>query len=215
MEDTLKLISTRWLSLERCVNRTVSQWPALKAYFERCINRTISQWPALKACFERCVNRTISQWPALKAYFERCIKRTISHSQCPRRSPGGAASTSALSPRGAAISHSCHTGRHVLRLQLPRHMCPHAVVSGTPALRAARATQASRAMLRVPGRCVQRGFSPPMQVMVALRIFAGGAFQLDIANIATRNGLNRSLHVGIFHYFIFIYITTVCCMLTK
>ena len=35
--------------------------------------------------------------------------------------------------------------------------------------------------------------------------------------IATRNGLNRSLHVGIFNYFrFFIYITvTECCMLTK
>ena len=35
--------------------------------------------------------------------------------------------------------------------------------------------------------------------------------------IATITGLNRSLHVGIFNYFIiFIYITvTECCMLTK
>ena len=38
----------------------------------------------------------------------------------PRQSPGGAASTSALSPRG-------HTWRCVLRLQLPWHMHPHAL----------------------------------------------------------------------------------------
>ena len=49
------------------------------------------------------------------------------YSQCPRLSPGGAASTSALSPRGAAISHAFHTYRRVLRLQLPRHMHPHAL----------------------------------------------------------------------------------------
>ena len=42
--------------------------------------------------------------------------------QFPRRSPGGAASTSTLSPRGAAIIHACHTGRRVLRFQ-PRGTC--------------------------------------------------------------------------------------------
>ena len=30
----LKYVSTRWLSLERCVNRFLQQWPALVSYFE-------------------------------------------------------------------------------------------------------------------------------------------------------------------------------------
>ena len=30
----LKHCSTRWLSLERCVQRTLQQWPALKSYFQ-------------------------------------------------------------------------------------------------------------------------------------------------------------------------------------
>ncbi|XP_048240522.1 uncharacterized protein LOC125373470 [Haliotis rufescens] len=29
----LKHVQTRWLSLERCVKRTLEQWPALKSYF--------------------------------------------------------------------------------------------------------------------------------------------------------------------------------------
>lgn len=33
MEEVLKHVSTRWLSMERCVGRTLSQWPALQAYF--------------------------------------------------------------------------------------------------------------------------------------------------------------------------------------
>ena len=34
MEDILKHVSTRWLCLERCVNRTIRQWPAVKEYLE-------------------------------------------------------------------------------------------------------------------------------------------------------------------------------------
>ena len=30
----LRHASTRWLSLERCVKRTLQQWPALASYFE-------------------------------------------------------------------------------------------------------------------------------------------------------------------------------------
>ena len=33
VEIILKHVSTRWLSLERCVKRMLSQWPALRAYF--------------------------------------------------------------------------------------------------------------------------------------------------------------------------------------
>ena len=48
-------------------------------------------------------------------------------------------------------------------------------------------------------------------LVICLIYFPGGPM------IATITGLNRSLHVGIFNYFIiFIYITvTECCMLTK
>ena len=33
MEEVLKHVSTRWLSMEKCINRTLSQWSALYSYY--------------------------------------------------------------------------------------------------------------------------------------------------------------------------------------
>ena len=33
LQEILKHVSTRWLSLAKCIKRMLSQWPALKAYF--------------------------------------------------------------------------------------------------------------------------------------------------------------------------------------
>ena len=33
MEEILKHVSTRWISLEKCVGCTISQWEALRIYF--------------------------------------------------------------------------------------------------------------------------------------------------------------------------------------
>ena len=35
IKEILKHVSTRWLSLEKCIGRTVSQWEALRSYFNR------------------------------------------------------------------------------------------------------------------------------------------------------------------------------------
>ena len=47
----LKHVSTRWLSLENCVNRFLNQWSALQSYFDSHVD---SEKPGkIKRCAER------------------------------------------------------------------------------------------------------------------------------------------------------------------
>ena len=57
----LKHVSTRWLSLERCVNRFLQQWPALVSYFES--HADVEKPGRVKRCADYLRNAE------MKAYF--------------------------------------------------------------------------------------------------------------------------------------------------
>ncbi|XP_060771465.1 uncharacterized protein LOC132882206 isoform X3 [Neoarius graeffei] len=63
MEEVLKHVSTRWLSMERCVGRTLSQWPALQAYFNS------SDGEEKSGRVKRCADACASEEMKLMYYF--------------------------------------------------------------------------------------------------------------------------------------------------
>ena len=57
MEEILKHVSTRWLSLERCVGRILSQWGALRSYFNSHSDR--ERPGKVKRCAEAYADETV------------------------------------------------------------------------------------------------------------------------------------------------------------